>query len=440
MIPTIAQQCAAPTNAAPSRSIDLSRYIQPGDAILWNQGTAEPLTLTEALVQQRAVLKGCSVFLGLTNSLTLQPEHVDHLSFVSYCGLAQNRRLLQAGVLDVIPCHCSQLPTLISSGIIPCDVVFLHLSARGPNGKRSLGIANDYLLPATRRARVVIAEINDQMPWTYGSRELDDVRIDFLVRSSRPLLEVAPGKVGEIERRIALHATEFIEDGAVLEIGIGAIPDAILASLSDRRDLGIHSGMLGDSVIDLIESGSVTNARKAIDRGLTTTAILLGTQRLYRFFDRNATFNLQPFTYTHAISTLAKLDRFTAINSAIEVDITGQINAEMVNGKYVGAVGGQVDFIRGAHAAKNGRSIIALPSTAQGGTVSRIVLTLRDGAITTPRSDADIFVTEWGAAQLRGQPLKERVRRMIAIAHPDHREQLERESFHMGYESCKKEN
>jgi acyl-CoA hydrolase len=424
---------AVDRQAALPRTIALDRYIRSGDTILWNQGTAEPLTLSEALVQQRASLGKCQVFLGLTSSTTVQPHQTDHLSFISYCGLGQNRRLLEAESLDIVPCHCSQLPALLARREIACDVVFLHLSPAGPNGKHSLGIANDYLLAAARCARVVIAEINDQMPWTYGSLELDDIPIDAMVQSSRPLLEFHPGRAGETERRIAEHAAVFIEDAAVLETGIGTIPDAILASLKDRRDLGIHSGMLSDSAIDLIESGTVTNARKSIDAGLTTAGVLLGTQRIYRFAERNADLNLQPYSYTHAISTLARLDGFTAINSAIEVDLTGQINAEVVKGNYVGAVGGQVDFIRGAQAAKNGRSIIALPSTAQGHTISRIVVKLDEGTTTTARSDADIVVTEWGAAQLRGQPLKERIRRMVAIAHPNHREQLERDAFRKAF-------
>lgn len=418
-----------PTKHHPSNPIDLSRYLRSGDTIWWNQGTAEPLTLTQALVEQRATLGQCSVFLGITNSSTLQPEHTDHLSFLSYGALGQNQRLLLAGKLDVIPCNYSQLPALITGGAIACDVVLLHLSAPGPNGKPSLGIANDYLLSAARRARVVIAEINDQMPWTYGSEALDDIRIDAVVRSSRPLLEVPPSRVGDIESRIAEHVAPFINDGATLEAGTGAIPDAILASLMNRRNLGIHSGMIGDSTVDLIESGAVTNARKAIDIGLTTAGVLLGTQRLYRFADRNPSLNLQPASYTHGLSTLVKLDGFTAINSAIQVDLTGQVNAEMLKGKYRGAIGGQGDFVRGALAAKNGRSIIALPSTASNGTISRIAVALNQGVVTTPRSDADVVVTEWGAAQLRAQTLKERMRRMIAIAHPDHREQLERESF-----------
>lgn len=410
--------------------IDLSQYIRPGDTIWWNQGTAEPLTLTESLVSQRAFIGPCHAFLGVTSSTTLQAQHADYLSLLSYCGLGQSQRLLDAGMLHIIPCHYSQLPTLLDRGILPCDVLLLHVSAPGPDGKYSLGTAHDYLLNAARRARVVIAEVNEQMPWTYGNPGLEDIRFDAIVHSSRPLLETTSPAIGDTEQRIAAHAAEFIDDGSVLEMGIGAIPDAIMAVLDDRRDLGIHSGMLGDSIIDLIECGAVTNARKSIDAGLTTVGILLGTQRLYDFAQSNPSLNLQPSSYTHAHSVLAGIDNFHAINSAIEVDLTGQINAEVLDGRYIGAVGGQTDFMRGAQAAKNGRSIIALPSSARNGSVSRIVSRLAEGVVTTPRSEADIFVTEWGAAQLKGQPLQERIRRMIAIAHPDHREQLERDALH----------
>ncbi|NYT86724.1 acetyl-CoA hydrolase/transferase family protein [Pollutimonas harenae] len=410
-------------------SIDLSRYIRPGDTIWWNQGTAEPLRLTESLVRQRAEIGPCRAFLGVTSSTTLQAEHADFLSLLSYCGLGQNQRLMDAGMLDVIPCHYSQLPFMLDSGALPCDVLFLQVSPPGPDGKPSLGTAHDYLLCAARRARVVIAEINEQMPWTHGSPGVEDIRFDAIVHSNRPLLTASLPTIGDIERRIAAHVAEFINDGSVLEMGIGAVPDAIMGLLQDRRDLGIHSGMLGDSVVDLIEAGAVTNARKSIDRGVTTVGILLGTQRLYEFARSNFSLNFQPSTYTHAHSVLASINNFIAINSAIEVDLTGQINAEVLNGRYIGAIGGQTDFMRGAQAAKNGHSIIALPSSTRDGRISRIVSRLADGVVTTPRSESDIFVTEWGAAQLRGQPLQERMRRMIAIAHPDHREQLEREAF-----------
>jgi len=407
-------------------AIDLSRWLRPGDTVWWNQCTAEPLTLTEALVSQRQTIGRISVFIGPTYTPTLQPEHRDYFDMLSYCGIGENRRLIAAGALEVIPSHCSQMHGLIQEGTIPIDVVFLHLSPEGPNGQRSLGIANDYLIAAAKRARVVIAEVNQQMPWTYTTEALEGLRIDAFVHSDRPLVELHPGRVQEVEAKIAEHASAFIHDRSVLEMGVGAIPEAILQSLKDRRDLGIHTGMLGDVGADLMQCGAVTNAFKNIDRGLTTAGVLMGTQRLYAYAHENRQLNLRPYSHTHAVSVIAQLDNFVAVNSAVEVDLTGQVNAEIVNGQYVGATGGQVDFTRGAQLAKNGRSIVALPSATKNAQQSRIVARIASGSVTTLRTDADVIVTEWGAAQLKGQTLKERMRRMIAISHPDHRESLER--------------
>lgn len=410
-------------------ALDLSRFIRPGDTVFVGQGTAEALTLTQALVQQRAQIGRMNVFVGPTFSTTWQPEHADYLRFLSYGALGSNQRLAKTGALDVVPCHMSQLPGLIADGVLAADVVLIQLSAPNANGEYSFGIAHDYLVDAMRRARVVIAEVNDQMPWTYGSEVLGQLRIDCIVHTSRPLLEVPAATVGETERRIAAHAAQFIDDGAVLETGIGAIPDAILSALYDRRDLGVHSGMIGDSMAALVEAGVVTNARKTIDRGFCTAGVLFGTRRLYDFAHANPQVRLCPVRHTHDVQTMGNLDNFIAINSAIEVDLTGQVNAELVGGNYIGAIGGQVDFIRGAWRSRGGRSIVALPSSAKNNSLSRIVDCLKDGVTTTPRGDADIIVSEWGAAELRGQPLGERMRRMIAIAHPDFRESLERAAF-----------
>jgi len=318
---------------------------------------------------------------------------------------------------------------LIEDGAIPVDVVFLHLSPEGPNGQRSLGIANDYLVAAAKRARVVIAEVNQQMPWTYTSDELAGLRIDAFVHSDRALVELHPGRVQDTEEKIAQHASAFIHDRSVLEMGVGVIPEAILQSLKDRRDLGIHTGMLGDVGADLVQCGAVTNAFKNIDRGLTTAGVLMGTRRLYEYAHKNRQLNLRPYSHTHAVSVIAQLDNFVAVNSAVEVDLTGQVNAEIVNGQYVGATGGQVDFTRGAQLSKNGRSIVALPSATKNAQQSRIVAHIASGNVTSLRTDADVIVTEWGATQLKGQTLKERMRRMIAIAHPSHRESLERQAY-----------
>jgi acyl-CoA hydrolase len=412
-------------------TIDLTHWIRAGDCIWWNECTAEPLTLTETLVAQRETIGGCSVFVGPTYTSTLQPEHADWLSILSYCGIGENRKLLAAGAMQLIPSHCSQLHRLPLEGAAKADVVFLHLSPEGPDGRRSLGIANDYLIAAAKQARVVIAEVNQQMPWTFTSHALDGIKIDAIVHSDRPLIELKRSAISAIEGSIARYASAFIGDRSVLEMGVGAIPESILSALSDRKDLGIHTGMLGDVAVDLIESGAVTNGFKTLDRGLTTAGVLMGTRRLYEFARHNALLNIQPFSYVHTYATLAQLENFMAINSAIEVDLTGQVGAEVIDGKYIGATGGQVDFTRGALAAKGGRSIVALPSTAKGGQLSRIVVNLQ-GPATSLRADADVVVTEWGSAQLRGQTLQERVKRMIAIAHPEHRERLGREVHEQG--------
>jgi acetyl-CoA hydrolase len=417
----------------PPGQLDLTRLIRAGDNILWSQGTAEPLELSTALVRQRAAIGRIGIFIGPSYSETLQPEHADFLSIKSYCGIGSNQRLARAGVLDILPCHYSRLPALVADGSIKCDVALLHFGAENEAGEFSLGVANDYMFDAARRARVVIAEINDKLPWTCGAGELKDLRIDFLVRTSRPVLELPPTAAGDTERRIAAHASSFIGDGAVLEMGIGSIPDAILESLADRKNLGIHSGMLGDSVVSLIESGAIDNAGKPFDRGISIAGLLFGSARLYRWAHRNPALKLCPARYTHNGAILSQIDKLVAINSAIEVDLTGQVNAEMLGGNYYGAIGGQADFVRGANLSLGGRSIIALPSTAKSDTVSRIVSRLSQGVVTTPHSDADLVVTEWGAAELRGRTLRERAKRMIAIAHPAHREQLEiaaREQVH----------
>lgn len=411
-------------------ALDLSKIIQAGDTVFWGQGTSEPLTLTEALVRQRTSIGRIGTFFGPSFSNTLQPEHADCLSFSSYCGIGKNQRLSKAGLLEIIPSHYSQLPKLIASGQMACNVAFLQLSGPNAEGRHSFGVANDYMLAAARKARVVIAEINDQAPWTHGGEELADLRIDYVVRTSRPILELKSSAIGDVERRMGAIAAQYIPDGAILEAGIGAIPDAILAALKEHRDLGIHTGMIGDSVVDLFESGALTNSLKPVDRGVTTTGVMFGTERLYRFAHQNPALQLRPATYTHDPRIMASFDKFVAINSAIEVDLTGQVNAEVADGYYVGGVGGQGDFVRAALHSPMGRSIIALPATAKEGKVSRIVSRL-SGSVTTSRSDADVVVTEWGAAELRGQTLKERARRMIAIAPPFAREKLEREAHEL---------
>jgi acyl-CoA hydrolase len=412
-------------------NLDFARLIRPGDQIVWGQGSGEPVSLVERLVEQRHAVGPVGVFLGGTcYSDTLRPEHADAIKFTGFGAIGSLRRLAAAGALQIIPCHLSQLAGYFVDGIIRCDVLFLHLSGPNEDGQLSYSLANDYLQFAMARARVVIAEVNEMAPWTYFDGRLDRSRIDCIVKVSRPVMELAPASFGAVEKAIAAHIGGFIEDGTTIQMGIGAIPDAVLAGVTDRRDLGIHSGLIGDRVADLMERGIVTNARKPIDTGFTTAGTLRGTRRLYDFARRNHAIRLFTLMHTHRAEILSQLDKVIAVNSAVEVDLTGQVNAEVAGGVQIGAVGGQGDFVRGVQMAARGRSIIALPATARDGQLSRIVARL-GGPVTTARSDADLIITEFGVADLKGQPLGARIPRMIAISDPRFREELEREAHQM---------
>ncbi|MBI4290707.1 MAG: acetyl-CoA hydrolase/transferase family protein [Betaproteobacteria bacterium] len=406
-------------------SFDFSSVIRPGDTVMWGQASAEPLPLTQALMAQRHAIGDFKVFLGATYSDSLKPEYADSVSFSAYCGSGGNRALARAGKLDILPVHYSQISGLIDSGRLKVDVLMLQLAPADAHGNYSLSMAHEYLIPALEATRVVIAEVNEQAPWTWGERPVRDQDIDYLLRTSRQPLELHHPPPGEAELGVARHVAGLIDDGATLQFGLGALPEAILTALADRRDLGIHSGAIGDQAAELMQAGVVNNARKSLDRGVAVAGVMFGSKRVQHFCHCNPAVQFRSSAYTHNADVLARIERFVALNTAVEVDLTGQINSEVAGGVYVGAVGGALDFLRGAHRSKGGLPIIALPSTA--GKASRIVSRL-SGPATTPRSDAGIIVTEYGVADLRGLPLSERAKRMIAIAHPDVRERLEREA------------
>jgi acyl-CoA hydrolase len=410
--------------------LDLASIIRPGDHVVWGSGTGEPVTLVEKFIEQRHALGHTNVFLGgICYSDIVKPEHADVVTFTGFGAQGTLRQMARAGALHIIPCHLSQVPGYFSDRLIGSDVVFLYLS-QNDRGEFSFSLENDYLQAAMTHARVVIAEVNDQLPWTYYDGKLDPARIDYIVRTSRPPLEMAEAAFGAVEAAIADHVGRYIEDGTTIQIGIGSIPDAVLAGVGDRRDLGIHSGLISDRVADLMERGVMTNARKPIDTGIATCGSLRGTKLLYDFAHQNRSVRLFTFMHTHRAEILCQLGKFVAINSAIEIDLTGQINSEIASGMQIGLVGGQGDFVRGAQMAAGGRAVIAMPATARNGQISKIVSRL-SGVVTTARSDADLIVTEFGVAELRGQPLDERVRRMITISHPNFRESLEREAHAM---------
>jgi acyl-CoA hydrolase len=408
---------------ARAADLELSRYIRPGDTVVWGQACGEPQSLTRALVEQRASLPGVRCFLGIPCSDTVRPEHADHLKFVSYSGAGANQALLAAGVLDIVPCHYSQLPALLSGGPLHADVVMLALPPARPDGSHGLGVCADYVAALIGSARVVIAEVSDQMPDVSCARTVPGDALDAIVRTSRPPAPYFPGRPAQAtEAAIAARVAGLVEDGATIQVGIGSMPSAVLHALAGHRDLGIHSGMITDAVADLIRAGAVTGARKAVDPGLVVTGFLMGTAALFGHAAGNDAVVLHDTTYTHDPAVLAAQSRFTAINAAIEVDLTGQVNLEVMRGRYVGAVGGAADFMRAAARSDGGLAITVLPSTA--GPASRIVARL-SGPASIARSDAGLVVTEHGVADLRGQSLRARQRRMLAIADPAHREALE---------------
>jgi acyl-CoA hydrolase len=402
--------------------LDLSRYLRPGDTVTWGQACGEPLSLTETLTRQRASLSGVRCFLGIPCSDTMRPEHADHLRFVSYSGTGSNQTLLQAGVLDLLPCHYSGLPAILSAGPLRADAILLALPPARPDGRHGLGVCADYVASLIGRARVVIAEVSDQIPDVGGACSVSPDDLDVIVHTSRAPAEYQAARpMQAVETAIAELVAGLVEDGATLQVGIGSMPSAALAALSDHRDLGVHSGMISDAVADLIEAGTVTGSRKATDRGLVVAGFLLGTRRLFFHAARDRAVHLAATTYTHDPAVLAGQHRLTAINGAIEVDLTGQVNTETIFGRYVGAVGGAADFMRGAARSDGGLAITVLPSTA--GSASRIVSRL-NGPASIARSDAGVIVTEHGVADLRGLGLAERRERMLAIADPAHRDAL----------------
>lgn len=406
----------------------LQALIRPGDTLWWGQATAEPLTLTRAVVQHRhALAQGgrLRVFVGIGASDTLQPGQADAIDFFGYAAGGPHRALAQAGVLDILPSHYSHLPGLIRAGVLPADVVLLQVSPPDAQGRYSLGLVQEYLPAAIERARVVIAEVHPDVPWTHGGLHLQASDFALLIDAEHPPLDQSRSAPGPVEQAIARHVEGLVEDGATLQLGIGNLPEAVLAALHGHRDLGLHSGAVGDGIAALAEAGVLTNARKSLDTGVGIGGILMGGERLRRWAHRNPHIELRGTDYTHDPGVLATSHKLTAINAAIEVDLTGQINAEVAAGCYVGAVGGAVDFLRGAARSKGGLPIVALPATAKGKT--RIVAQL-SGPVSTPRSDAGLIVTEHGVADLRGQTLSRRVRRLIDIAAPEHRADLERQA------------
>ncbi|MGD0605251.1 MAG: acetyl-CoA hydrolase/transferase C-terminal domain-containing protein [Streptosporangiaceae bacterium] len=401
--------------------IDLSRHIRPGAGVWWSQASAEPTVLVHALLDQAGRLGPVRAFCGLSWDERLTTGLPENITVMSYGALGALRRLSRHGRLAIVPCSYSALPRLFADGSLPGDVGLVQVSPPDADGLCSLGVGVDYAADAVAHTPVLIAEVNQRMPATAGSPGIPLSRFSAVVETDRPLLSAPERAPDEAERAIGRHVAGLIEDGDTVQLGVGSLPSAVLQALAGHADLGVHSGMISDAVLTLVDKGVITGGRKEIDPGVIVTGAALGSQQLYQRVP-GLPVEFRAASYTHAPAVLARLRSFVAINSAIEVDLTGQIGAELRRGVYVGAVGGQADFSRAA-CTTGARSIIALRSRSGGESAIRPVL---QGTVTTPRTDVDYVVTEYGVARLRGATLAQRGRRLAAIAAPEYRDALER--------------
>ncbi len=404
--------------------LDLAGLLMAGDRIAWSGVAVEPLRLLEILeAQLDRVPANVAALLNISVADAIDAEALCRaMKVAAVGGSVTNRRFRDAGGFDVLPVNYFMLPELVSQGTVELNCIFIQVA---PDGRAfNLSLMVDHLPEAIPKARVVVAEVNDRLPVTFGDTQVEREHIDHVLHVSRPPLEINSRPSRDLEREIGRHVARLIRDGDTLEVGLGSLPDAVLECLGDKRDLGVHSGTIGDRVSELAEAGVITNARKPIDTGKCVTATLLGSKGLYKWAHLNSALEIRSPRYTHDIAVHARIENFVAINSTLEVDLTGQVNSETVAGRHVGVIGGQSDFMRGAQRSPGGRNILVLESTARKGTVSRIVGSLSGGIVSASRAEVDFVVTEYGIAELRGRTLEERSRALIAISHPDFRAAL----------------
>jgi len=405
---------------------DVVAHIKSGDHVFIHGAAATPTTLLDALAA-RTELEDVKLYhLHLNGPLKFaEPEHEGRFRSVSLFTGPGLRKAIAEGRADFMPVFLSDIPHLFRARRIPLDVAIIQLSTPDKHGHCSFGPSIDAALDAAKNAKTVIAEINEQMPRTTGNSAIPLSRIKAFAATDRPLYELKPTEENEVEARIGELIADLVEDGSTLQMGIGAIPDAALARLHNKRELGIHTEMFSDRVVDLIEAGVVTNEHKKVHRGRTVTSFVMGSKRLYDFIDDNLTVEFYPCDRTNDTALIRQNPKVVAINSAIQVDLTGQVCADSIGHRIYSGIGGQMDFVRGAAISPGGFPIIALPSTAAGGKVSRIATQINPGGgVVTTRGHVEWIVTEYGAVDLHGLNLRQRGEALVSIAHPDFRAEL----------------
>jgi 4-hydroxybutyrate CoA-transferase len=402
-------------------------HVRSGTRVYIQPGCAEPEILVEALMRRAPELQDVEIVHMMTMGAApyVAPEMAGHFRHNAMFIGANVRDAINDGRADYTPINLSEIEQLFESGAMPIDVALIEVSPPDSHGYCSFGVGVDTTLTAARCARYVVAQVNDHMPRTYGDSFIHVSDIDAVVESSRPLCELKKPEITDMHVAIARNVAGLIPDGAVLQTGIGGIPDAVLPFLMDRKDLGVHSELVSEGVIPLIEAGVITGARKNFKPRKIIVGFALGTKKMFEFVDNNPIFEFHPTAYTNDPALIARNDNMVAVNSALQVDLTGQVCSDSIGNQFYSGIGGQVDFIRGASRSKGGKPIIAMASTAKNGTISRILPMLSPGAgVVTSRGLVRYVVTEHGVAHLHGKSIRERAKALIEIAHPKFRDQL----------------
>jgi len=406
------------------------KAIMPGDRVAVPNAAGEAKHIIRAMVENKDAYADVEIcqMLPVDGAIYANAGLEKHFKHVSLFVGGMTRETVKAGHGDYTPCYFSQIPN-IWGRTLPLNVAVVHVSAPDRHGFCSCGVSVDYSLHAAENARAnggaVIAQVNRHMPRTHGDTFIHTSKMDYIVEHDEPITELPPPVITDVELEIGRNCASLINDGDCLQLGIGSMPDAVLLSLKDKSRLGIHSEMFSDGAVELVEAGNIDNSAKNVHKGKLIATFLMGTKRLYDFADDNPMIHMAPATYTNDPYIAGQNDNLVSINSAVQIDLLGQVCAETIGSTQYSAVGGQVDFVRAAAISRGGRSIIALPSTASGGKISRIVPYIDQGAaVTTSRNDVEYVITEYGIANLRYHTLRDRAKSLIQIAHPKFRDEL----------------
>lgn len=406
---------------------DALKKIKPGSRVILGHCVGEPAGLVEVMVKNKDWFRDIEIvhMVAMGKGQYTLPEMEGYFKHNSFFVGTCTRDSVFKGFADYTPCFFHEVPKVFRSKGFKLDVALVQVTPPDKFGYISLGVSADYTVAAVQEADIVIAQVNENMPKTYGDTYIHISEVDYFVEITEPLIELIPSKITDIEKKIGENCASLIENGSTLQLGIGSIPDAVLIFLKDKKDLGIHSEMLSDGVIDLIEQGIVNNRCKTLHKGKSIVSFIMGTKKLYDYIDDNNSIEMHVVDYINDPTVIMKNYRMVSINSCVQVDLMGQVASESIGLKQISGVGGQVDFVRGASMADGGKSIIAISSTAAGGKISKIVPFLDQGtAVTTSRNDVDYIITEYGIAHLKWKTLRQRAKLLIDIAHPDFRPML----------------